>query len=406
MSCLNAFIGLPKGKGISKPLRVESHQLKALQLINQEFEKIKGCYNYYFTPQFYVFNETNYFFKVGLSNCPDVQYIIINIKAVDYLKIIDNIAGTYNISINQYCNKRFYNLKLKIVEQVAYIQPPNDSVEHAAIYFTQSQIQNFISDSMRIISDDIQQIQNFIDSKYNDGVRKFVMNMTSSLLGPIIAQLGNNYPNAIFINTYSTGNFIRQNAPSNWKFVITSNQYYIPLSFDTIKSASGTNPILALVSGTSAFFDDVRDYCTAESIQVFDPETDSVQIETFLTNNPTTVVAAALGTTLSLTNFDTILDNLNIGSTLVVYSLDIAIVSQYLKQYYFLNADVSLKLDENDPQNNVYKSPELSNTIAQYNEPVVVLCKYPNIWNSLISASTISNGLTNYGVETTLIVLN
>ncbi len=102
MSCTYAFIGLPKGKDFTRPVRIMAEEDAVfINMAQIEIEKKLGCFFYNFNPEFFVDNTVTQerFYKVGLAACPGYNFAIIKAKIDDIENPEEN---TYNVQITLY----------------------------------------------------------------------------------------------------------------------------------------------------------------------------------------------------------------------------------------------------------------------------------------------------------------
>ena len=230
-------------------------------------------------------------------------------------------------------------------------------------------------------------IADFISSLYCRGVRHFVLNIVSSLLGPLLPTILAS-PLATFVNTYSSAEVLRAIAPPNCLFCVTSNTSYLPLAF-TIAKAGETpvGPLITAVGGAGVYIAGVEVFSNALNIPTYRLPEDAAAFAQALPLS--SALAMAIGSDLDISQLNSLLQ----AYTGRVYVMDIPLA--YSTSYFLMSCGCSLVLDATDEPLSLRSS--LTNTILPNNSAAVALVRTPQDWNRL-RKNFLATGSTEFGV--------
>jgi len=254
-----------------------------------------------------------------------------------------------------------------------------------------------LNDTISIKSDFSSTSINFILDQYrNKNITKFILNIPSFQLKRIIDFFKQRpeYNNLLFICTTSTSTFLRSEAPSNFLFTITSNDIFIPESFDIV-AASTNNKIISLVyddKDDKAFFSEIiktsKDlgydtYIYPEQFEEYLEKINDLEYQNYATliSLPEQSLYEEFATSVSTKSKN------YIGPIFFVdFKPKSLTISNILdNKMYTIFADVSYKTN-------------ILNNLDPVKNSCIPIANSVDKWDKLISSNIFSKGLTSFGI--------
>ena len=237
-----------------------------------------------------------------------------------------------------------------------------------------------------VTSDDPVVMKAFISRQYMQGVRRFVLNLPSSLLEPLLPVI-KSCTCALFANTYSSADKLRLNASSNCLFCVTANAKYLPEAFAVALSGeTSTGPLITVVSGEGAYIADVEAFSRAQNIPTYRLPNDAADAKAAL--QMSSAVAVALEGEEGVSDFNS--DLLAYSGS--IYSLDISI--SLSKEYFLVSTGVSLVLNDSDESPLFFSASTKS--ILPNNSAAISLVRMASVWQLLRRTNLLASGSTNF----------